>query len=89
MLGVLPYLKKYLIMLRSPAFATAFATVYLVLYIHFILTGASDGVVNILFAFSPFVVVYMAVTIMKYGKYNGAELGENEEWGYQDLYKRK
>ena len=76
-------------MLRSPAFAATFATVYLVLYIHFILTGAPDGVVNILFAFSPFVVVWMAVTIMKYGKYNGPELGENEEWGYQDLNKRK
>ncbi len=45
--------------------------------------------VNILFALSPFVVVWMAVTIMKYGKYNGHELGENEEWGYQDVNKRK
>ncbi|HUP11833.1 MAG TPA: hypothetical protein VM187_06470 [Niastella sp.] len=46
-------------MLRNPSFATAFATVYLVLYIHFILTGAPDGFVNVLFAFSPFVVSWM------------------------------
>ena len=76
-------------MLRSPAFATTFATVYLVLYTNFLFTGAPDLLVNILFALSPFVVVWMAVTIMKYGKYNGAELGENEEWGYQDVNKRK
>jgi len=76
-------------MLRSPAFATTFGTVYLVLYLYFILTGAPDGIVNLLFAFSPFVVIRMAVTIIKYGKYNGPELGENEEWGYQDVDKRK
>ena len=75
-------------MLRSPAFAATFATVYLVLYTDFLLTGASELLVNILFALSPFVVVWMAVTIMKYGKYDGAELGENEEWGYQDVNKR-
>lgn len=75
-------------MLRSPSFATTFATVYLVLFTHFLLTGASEMLVNVLFAFSPFVVVWMAITIMKFGKYNGAELGENEEWGYQDVNKR-
>lgn len=75
-------------MLRNPAFATTFATVYMVLYTNFLLTGASELLVNILFALSPFVVVWMAITIMKFGKYNGPELGENEEWGYQDVNKR-
>lgn len=75
-------------MLRNPAFATTFGTVYLVLYTHLLLTGAPDYIVNILFALSPFCVVWMAITIMKYGKYTGPELKDDEEWGYQDVSKR-
>lgn len=76
-------------MLRNTAFVTTFVTVYLVIYTNLLHTGASDNLTTLLFALSPFLVVWMAVTIMKYGKYTGAELKEDEEWGYQDVDKRK
>jgi hypothetical protein len=76
-------------MLRSPAFVTTFVTVYLVIYTDLLHTGAPSGITTLLFALSPFFVVWMAITIMKYGKYTGPELKEDEEWGYQDVNKRK
>jgi hypothetical protein len=76
-------------MLRNPAFVTTFVTVYLVIYTDLLHTGASANITTLLFALSPFFVVWMAITIMKYGKYTGPELGENEEWGYQDVDKRR
>jgi hypothetical protein len=36
-----------------------------------------------MFAASPFLVIWMAYTIMKYGKYSGPDL-DDKEWGYQD-----
>jgi len=71
-------------MLLSPAFATSFVTAYLVLYNVLFHTGASEKVLTAMFALSPFLEVWMAVTILKYGKYSGRPLGDNEEWGYQD-----
>jgi len=37
-----------------------------------------------MFSISPFLVVWMAYTIIRYGPYNGRELKEDEEYGYQD-----
>ena len=71
-------------MLRKPAFATAFVTAYLVLYYILFYAGASEDIITTLFALSPFLVIWMAIVILKRGKYTGAELNENEEWGYQD-----
>lgn len=72
-------------MLRSPVFATTFVTLYLVIYTVLFRTGASAAVLTIMFAASPFLVIWMATTIMKFGKYSGRELDDNEEWGYQDM----
>ena len=70
-------------MLRSAAFATTFVTLYLVIYTVLFHTGASSAITSYMFAASPFLVVWMAFTIMKYGKYSGPEL-DDKEWGYQD-----
>jgi hypothetical protein len=72
-------------MLRNPAFATTFVTVYLVIYTVLFRTGAPEIVIAAMFAASPFLVIWMAITIMKYGKYSGRELDRKEEWGYQDV----
>jgi len=71
-------------MLRNPAFATTFVTLYLVIYTVLFHTDTSLAILTIMFAASPFLVAWMAITIMKYGKYSGRELDDNEEWGYQD-----
>lgn len=74
-------------MFRNPAFATTFGSLYLVIYTVLFHTGTSSIILTLMFAASPFLVIWMAVTIMKYGKFSGRELGEQEEWGYQDVSK--
>jgi hypothetical protein len=71
-------------MLRNPLFATVFVTLFLVIYHLFFQWGMPQDILSVLFILSPFLMIWMVVTILKHGKYNGAELKENEEWGYQD-----
>lgn len=72
-------------MLRNPNFATTFVSLYLVIYTVFFHTDTSLAVLTPMFAASPLLVIWMAITIMKYGKYSGRELDDKEEWGYQDI----
>jgi len=72
-------------MLRNPVFATSFVTLYLVIYTVLFHTDTSLAVLTPMFAASPFLVIWMAITIMKHGKYSGRELNDNEEWGYEDV----
>lgn len=37
-----------------------------------------------IFFISPFAIIWMAYSIIRYGKYKGRELEEGEEWGYAD-----
>ena len=74
-------------MLRNPAFATSIVTAYLALYYILFYAGASENIITTMFACSPFLVIWMVITILKYGKYTGKELGEQEEWGYEDRKK--
>ena len=63
---------------------TIAVTVYLVVYTILHQAGASLTILGIMFLLSPFLVVWMGYTILRYGAYNGKELAEDEEWGYQD-----
>jgi hypothetical protein len=76
-------------MVRNPTFAASFVTLYLVIYTVLFQTGASSAILTGMFAVSPLLVIWMAITIMKYGKYSGRELDEQEEWGYQDMNKNE
>jgi hypothetical protein len=70
-------------MLRNPKFAVVFVSVYLALYYMFFFAGF-DNIITFMFVFSPIVVIWMVITILKRGKYKGTELNQNEEWGYED-----
>jgi hypothetical protein len=70
--------------LRKPLFATVFVTLFLVIYHIFFQWGMPQDVLIGMFIFSPFLMIWMVVTILKHGKYNGPELKEDEAWGYQD-----
>lgn len=70
--------------MKNYRFSTAFVTTYLVVYTILFHLDVSMPVLLLMFAISPFLVLWMVITILKYGVYNGRELGENEEWGYQD-----
>lgn len=43
-----------------------------------------DRLTWILFIFSPLNILYLAYSVIRYGKYTGSELKENQEWGYED-----
>lgn len=72
---------------QNHKFATAFVTLYLIVYRFLHQAGASLQVLGIMFLFSPFLVVWMAYTILRYAPYNGKDLEEGEEWGYADKNK--
>ena len=71
-------------MLRNPIISTTLVTVYLLIYNALFFTGASLDVLVIMFLLSPFLVIWMALTILKDKKYKVRELEEGEEWGYAD-----
>jgi len=66
---------------------TILVTVYLIIYTLLHHTGGSLKLLGAMFLASPFLVVWMAYTILKYASYTGRELAEDEEWGYQDKNK--
>jgi hypothetical protein len=72
-------------MLKKSAFATIFVTAYLIVYYILFYAGAAGIIISAMFAASPFLVVWMAITIIKHGKYTGTSLSENQEWGYEDV----
>jgi hypothetical protein len=46
-------------------------------------SGLSDLVISI-FCISPFLMIWLVLTILKDGVYKGPELPPGEHWGYQD-----
>lgn len=73
---------------RNYKLATVAVTTYLVIYTLLHQAGASLQVLGVMFLLSPFLVIWMAYTILRYAPYNGRELDEGEEWGYQDKNKK-
>ncbi len=67
--------------------ATILVTLYLLVYTVLHQSGASLTLLSVMFVASPFLVIWMAYTILKHASYNGRELNEDEEWGYQDKNK--
>ena len=54
-----------------------------------ILSGNRSGLTSSLFFLSPFLLIWIAYSILKYGKFEGKELKDNEEWGYADKDKNE
>ena len=73
-------------MLRSPFFVTLFASGYLLVYC--LCLPAEDAglhtLASLLFLFSPLVMGWLSYTVIRYGKYESADLQEGEEFGYSD-----
>ena len=73
-------------MLRNGKFAVGFVTVYLLVYIELLQFENMEIYGFAMLLFAPFLICWMVYTVLKYGKYSGPELGE-EEFGYQDKQK--
>ena len=70
--------------MKNYKFATTFVTLYLVVYTLLLRYEVSTSAALLMFSLSPFLVLWMVYTILKYAPFCGRELKENEEWGYQD-----
>ncbi|HEX6428594.1 MAG TPA: hypothetical protein VF008_12945 [Niastella sp.] len=71
--------------MKKPVIVTTIVTTYLVLYYTLFNAGVSENIIILMFIASPFLVIWLAVTILKYGQSPTAELPENKEWGYSDM----
>ncbi|MGZ5245599.1 MAG: hypothetical protein ACXWV5_00750 [Flavitalea sp.] len=71
-------------MFKNPWIPTSVVTVYLLIYNALFFTGASSTVIASMFILSPFLVIWMAMNILRDKKYKVRELHEDEEWGYAD-----
>jgi len=69
-------------MLRKPSFAVTVVSGILILYCFLVNRNSPLG--YFIFSISPFFLLWMAYTILRFGTYNGKELTPDEEWGYQD-----
>lgn len=64
-------------------FAIVISTLYLLTYSLMAQAEIDYRIIYSMFACSPVIVIWLAYCILKFGEYNGRELG-NDEWGYQD-----
>lgn len=64
--------------------ATLVTTVFLLVYVFLINIDGPFKIIMAMFAISPVLVLWVAYSVLRFGKYKGAGLGE-KEWGYQDF----
>ena len=62
--------------MKKPAIVIAFATLYLIIFHLSPYIGASDEAIIAMFILAPFIVIYMAYVILKYGKPSGHTFDE-------------
>lgn len=75
--------------MKNHKVAIIFVTAYLIIFSVAGRLGTPLHVMFLLFSLSPILVLWMVYSILKYGKYTGKILAENEEWAYQDIDKDK
>jgi len=73
-------------MFRKPIFAVITISIILILYCVLLNTNAPRSLSYFIFSISPFLLVWLVYTVLRFGTYTGKELDE-EEWGYQDKSK--
>ncbi len=71
-------------MVKNSATAAIIATIYLIVYILLLQLDYLSFFAALLFFFSPALLIWLAITILKNDVYKGRELKEEEHWGYQD-----
>ncbi len=71
-------------MLKNPAFAIITVTAYLVVFVAISRLYPDLSMLFILYSLSPLLVIWMVYVVIRYGHYDGQELNEGQEWGYDD-----
>jgi hypothetical protein len=71
-------------MRKAELIPVVFVSALLGLYCLLILFNIYLRVAWAILSLSPLLLAWTAYSIIRHGKYNGAELKEGEEWGYSD-----
>ncbi|HVX52127.1 MAG TPA: hypothetical protein VHB48_18350 [Chitinophagaceae bacterium] len=74
-------------MIRNPYIVGWFVTVYLIVYVTLIQFPSTVDIAFCMMLFAPLLMVWLAFTVLRYGRYNGKEFGKDDEFGYQDKAK--
>jgi len=74
-------------MFKKTSFVVTLVSIILLIYCLLINMNSPVGLAYFIFSISPFLILWMAYTIIRFGTYNGKEFDKNEEWGYQDKNK--
>ena len=74
------------VMFRKPIFAVIIVSIILVAYCVLLNSDAPRSISFFIFSISPFLLIWLAYTVLRFGIYEGADL-DKEEWGYQDKSK--
>ncbi|MBL7740776.1 MAG: hypothetical protein JNK14_16270 [Chitinophagaceae bacterium] len=67
--------------------AVHIASVLLLLYVLLLTFNAPISITRLLFVLSPFLVIWMVISVLRSKTFTGKELDEGEEWGYADKKK--
>jgi len=76
-------------MFRNTNFVIAAGSVYFLTYLILIFFNLWINTALAMFFLSPLIILWMAYTIIRYGKYTGKELRPDEEWAYGDSEKEE
>ena len=69
--------------MRKPSIAVIVASLYLAIYLVFFYRSDYNVVMGMFLA-APAILIWLAYTIVRYGKFDGKPLQDDEEWGYSD-----
>ena len=73
-------------MFRKPIFAVSAVSTILLVYCVLLNINVPQSLCYFIFSISPFLLIWLAYTVLRFGIYEGKNLDE-EEWGYQDKSK--
>jgi hypothetical protein len=75
--------------MKREVLVISLVTIYLIIYSIIAFLEINVNLVFILFAISPFLVIWMVISVLKSTGTTVEELKEGEEWGYQDKSKEQ
>ena len=75
--------------MRNHKFSIFLVTLYLLVFVIAGRLGTPLPVMFFMFSASPFLILWMVYTVIRYGKHSGKDLKPNEEWAYGDVPKEK
>ena len=73
-----------MVMLKNSTFAVITVSLLLLFYVVLLQTGWLAPLAGLVYALSPLLMLWLVYTVIRYGRYSGKELQQDEEWGYQD-----